>query len=285
MKPTKSIYKIVSLSCCAMALGMVMAGCRFGKDDKVVARFESGTITKGLIQNKLQALPPQIREAVVKQKEDFVQQLVDEKLLFKEALKRGMDQDKEVKDLIAAAREKILIAKLIQTEVDSKISFEADEALKFYESHPDEFMSPLILRASHILLASKEDAERVRLELETGADFEKMAREKSLHASGERGGDVGFFQKGQFLPEFEKAALALKVGEVSGVVQTQFGFHVIKLTDRIEPKRRDFESIRVPLERQLALGKKRKLLDEFVNVLRKGVNVKINKEALDGITA
>ena len=92
-------------------------------------------------------------------------------------------------------------------------------------------MTPLLLKASHILVKTAEEAEAIRKELEAGADFEEMARKNSLDSTAIRGGDLGFFQKGRFVPEFEEAVFQMKKGELSPVVQSQFGWHVIKVME------------------------------------------------------
>jgi foldase protein PrsA len=87
------------------------------------------------------------------------------------------------------------------------------------------------IKASHILVNTKEEAEVIIEELKKGGDFAAIAKKKSLCPSKEEGGDLGYFGKGMMVPEFEQAAFALKVGEISKSVQTQFGSHVIKRTE------------------------------------------------------
>ena len=84
------------------------------------------------------------------------------------------------------------------------------------------------IRAKHILVEKRSEAERILEELKKGAKFEDLARKYSLCPSKKRGGDLGEFGRGQMVKEFEKAAFALKVGEISGIVKTQFGYHIIK---------------------------------------------------------
>ena len=86
------------------------------------------------------------------------------------------------------------------------------------------------VRASHILVEKHSQALRVIEELNSGGDFKELARKYSTCPSRKRGGDLGFFGRGRMVKEFEKAAFALRVGEVSGPVKTQFGYHVIKKT-------------------------------------------------------
>ncbi len=88
------------------------------------------------------------------------------------------------------------------------------------------------VRASHILVSSLEEASRILLELRKGIEFEALARRNSSCPSAEKGGDLGFFSKGQMVKEFEDVAFSMKAGEVSKPVKTQFGYHLIKVTER-----------------------------------------------------
>ena len=88
------------------------------------------------------------------------------------------------------------------------------------------------VRASHILVSSEREANRILEELRKGKDFGEMARRNSSCPSGKSGGDLGFFGKGQMVKEFEDAAFSLKEGELSKPVKTDFGFHIIKVTAR-----------------------------------------------------
>ena len=88
------------------------------------------------------------------------------------------------------------------------------------------------IRASHILVSTLDEAKTVISELEDGKDFAKLAKKYSSCPSKEQGGDLGFFSKGQMVKEFEDAAFSLKKGEISDPVKTQFGYHIIKLTEK-----------------------------------------------------
>ena len=88
------------------------------------------------------------------------------------------------------------------------------------------------IRASHILVKTEEEAKKLYDEIQNGASFAKIAEENSLCPSGQNGGDLGFFGKGMMVKPFEDAAFSLNVGEISQPVQTQFGWHLIQLTDK-----------------------------------------------------
>jgi parvulin-like peptidyl-prolyl isomerase len=94
---------------------------------------------------------------------------------------------------------------------------------------PGRFMKEV--KASHILVKTKSEAEKILDELKKGASFSKLAQQHSECPSKKKGGDLGWFGRGRMVPEFEKAAFSLKKGELSDIVKTQFGYHIIKVTD------------------------------------------------------
>ncbi len=106
------------------------------------------------------------------------------------------------------------------------------EAEKYYDSHKDQFFLDQV-KASHILVKTKEEAEEIKQKLDTGDNFEELAKEHSIDGSAQAGGDLGYFSKGRMVKPFEDAAFALEIGEISDIVQSQFGFHIIKVTDKI----------------------------------------------------
>lgn len=96
----------------------------------------------------------------------------------------------------------------------------------------DNYSEATQIRASHILVRTKEEADEIRKEIQKGMSFSQAAREFSLCPSGEEGGDLGYFDKGMMVPEFENVAFSLPIGQLSQPVQTEFGWHLILVTDR-----------------------------------------------------
>lgn len=160
-------------------------------------------------------------------------------------------------------RRDLVISNFVEKTVVSKITVTEDDARKFYEQNPDKFMRSEALRASHILIGTDaktspedkkkafEKAEKLRKELAAGADFATLAKENSTCPSSKQGGDLGYFGKGRMVPPFEKAALALKPGEISDVVETGFGYHLIKLTEKKAAEKVDFKEARQRIEEYL----------------------------------
>lgn len=262
-----------------------LTGCAQKPSGTVLARFGSSKITASEFKEKMQNLPKEIKNVAIRRKKDFLEEMVNEQYLYQEAMRRNIQNEPEVKQLLEAARRKIVIAKLIQEEIDKKINLSSDNATNFYELHKEEFMTPLLLRASHILVKTQGDADEVKNQLNAGADFEQLARTKSLDNTAIRGGDLGFFQRGQMIPEFEEAVFKMQKGEVSGVIKTPFGYHIIKLTDRAEPAQRDFRQVKNLVEKQLLNDKRSKLFNEFMKKLKGNDQIQIDEKALDVVSS
>jgi peptidyl-prolyl cis-trans isomerase C len=154
------------------------------------------------------------------------------------------EQKMTVEKLRDNARTDLLVNKLLEQEVVSKVSVKPADVSAFYEKNPDKFKQPDAVRASHILIivppeadarakaALKARAEEALKAAKSGQDFGTLAKQYSQDGSASRGGDLGFFPRGQMVPEFDKAAFSMQPGEISGLVQTQFGYHIIKVTER-----------------------------------------------------
>jgi peptidyl-prolyl cis-trans isomerase C len=174
--------------------------------------------------------------------------------------------------------------KLMDKQV-GQIDINDAEALAFYEENKEDFNTPEQVQASHILIkvspsatpeekaAAKEKAEKLLKEVKEGGDFATLAKENSDCPSKAKGGDLGLFGKGQMVKEFEEAAFGLQPGQVSGVVETQFGYHIIKVTDRKEAGMTAFEKVKADIVKNLKQGKKNQQFRQYVQKLRAEANV------------
>ena len=142
-------------------------------------------------------------------------------------------------------------------------------------------MLPERWRASHILVDTPEEADSIKQKLSEGSSFEELAREKSKDATAKVGGDIGYFSKGQLVPEFEEECYKLTVGDVGSVVKTQFGYHVIKLTDKKNPEVQEFSAVKDMIKRELEREKKKALLDKMMADVRHDSKIVINEKLLE----
>jgi len=197
------------------------------------------------------------------------------------------DLDMSEKDLREYTRKELIITHFVTTTIVPRITVSEEESKKFYDQNADKFRQDEKVRASHILCGidakasaeekkkAREKAERLRKELANGADFATLAKENSTCPSSKQGGDLGFFGKGQMVQPFEQAAFALKPGEISDVVETQFGYHIIKQTERTKAETVPFSAARPRIEEYLKNQKVNTAVGDFLTELRKTAKIEM----------
>jgi peptidyl-prolyl cis-trans isomerase C len=266
----------------AALMGFYLSGC--GKpavnEEEILVSIGDTDVTVTDFNERVSNLPERYREIAQKRKAAYVQELINDTLLYQEAIRKGLDKDEEVIKVFDEARKKILVAKLLSNEIESVIEMSDEEIEEFYTENEFRYMTPEVMRASHILVNSAEDAGSVIEELKSGAGFEKVARERSLDPTAQKGGDIGYFPKGQLMPEFEQACSFLQVGETSGVVKTSLGYHVIKLTDRRPPTVRPLDEVKGEIFQRLREVKRRDSFNVLLEKLKSSTEIKVNEKAL-----
>lgn len=157
--------------------------------------------------------------------------LIEMKVVAQKAKAEKIDQTDEFKRRIAYVQQRVMMQQLLVREAKNAAT---DAAMKkFYDEQIGQIKPTEEVRARHILIEGEDDAKKALARVKGGEDFAKVAKELSKDpGSGAEGGDLGFFTKDRMVPEFAEAAFALKPGEVSGLVKSQFGFHIIKLEER-----------------------------------------------------
>ena len=276
----------VSFSCLVLVtvIAVVSAGVYAAdtESDKknAVARVNGGFITRedyqrqfNIAQQQLLRQGVPLDDAGLKRlRNEVLENLIDNELLFEESKRRGYAADEreinsqfdEVQaqfpteqEFRAALEEmnytavtfkyaverSITLEKLIENDIAPGITVSDEESRLYYEDNPEYFVQPKQVRASHILIMvedqnneqqKQEALEKIKLvqqKLRDGGDFAALAIEHSEGPSSAQGGDLGFFQSGQMVPPFEEAAFSMQVGEVSDIVETRFGYHLIEVTD------------------------------------------------------
>lgn len=153
--------------------------------------------------------------------------------------------------------------------LSSKATVTDKDIQDYYDQNKESFSTPEQVRASHILVKTKEEADAILKQLKDGADFATIAKEKSLDTgTKDAGGDLNYFGKGQMDPAFEKAAFELKVGETSQPVQSAYGFHIIKVTDHKQAASPTFEEKKEDIKNILMMSKINELAQPFIEELK-----------------
>lgn len=216
----------------------------------LIATVDGQEIRQADVRAFVASLPPQTQQLPSGQLLPLVlQELINTKILAKLARRDGLDKEPEFEQQINSAAEQILrqifLERLSQTALN-------DEAIqKYYDENIGSAEGDLEVRARHILLETEADALAVVEELESGGDFEQLARDRSTGPSAPAGGDLGYFTREAMVAPFAEAAFAMAVGEVSAPVQTRFGWHVIKVEDRRETAPPPLAQVRDEIARQL----------------------------------
>ena len=167
----------------------------------------------------------------------------------------------------------LLINKLMN-EVTKDISISDEEAKKYYNNNKNQYEHKEQLKASHILVKSKEKAEEVLNKLNNGDKFAKLAEEYSQGPSSKNGGSLGYFSKGEMVPAFEKAAFDMKVGEITDKpVKTDYGYHIIKVEDKKESGTASFKDVKDNIKQQLASERKQSKWSDFVKQLKEEADI------------
>lgn len=188
-----------------------------------------------------------------------------------------------LEDLKAQIRMQIQVKALMEAKTPDAEVTEAD-VKKFYDENPQHFNQPEQVQASHILCGKRgitedeypaelEKIEKAKARLDAGEAFEEVAKDVSTCPSSAKGGDLGFFGKGQMDPAFEKAAFGLEVGQTTDVVKTSFGYHIIKLTDKKEGGVTSFDEAKDQITQFLTQQKQRAFWTEYSKTMREDATI------------
>ncbi|OSQ29543.1 peptidylprolyl isomerase [Thalassospira sp. MCCC 1A03138] len=241
----------------------VMAQDAAPAEDQVLATVNGEEILESEVRATQQGLPQQYRQLPFEMlKPMLVDREINQRLLMLAGQDAGLADDEEVKNQLAALERRLVAETYLERAIAEKVT---DDAIK---AHYDEFIKtnepePQV-HARHILLENEDDAKAVIAELDDGADFVELAKEKSTGPSGPNGGDLGFFNKGDMVAPFAEAAFAMEPGTYSKEpVQTQFGWHVILVEEKKDGVQPTLEEIRQQMEAEVTQQAVQDLIEEL----------------------
>ena len=267
------------LVCCGLAAGNLLlpAGIATAQEDKVIATVNGKNITEAeltLAESDLDPqfsrLPPEQRRAAA------LSAVIEICLLSAQAEANGLDKQPDFERRMNFLRQRALHSALVEADVASKVT--DDQIRARYDKEIAATPPSNEVHARHILVKTKEEADAIIKQLDGGAKFEDLANQHTTDPSGKTsGGDLGYFGPGQMVPEFEKAAFALEVGAYTKQpVQSQFGFHVIKVEDKRAQQPPAFDQVKEQF-RSMVLREKYFAL---VKSLRDAAKVEVSDPAL-----
>ena len=252
--------------------------------DEILRRALDQLVTYTVLSQETRARKVAVTDAEIDQTVKQMQSQFPSEAEFKKALTaRGMTVEK----LRSDARLDMGINKMMQAEVASAPPPTDAQVREFYDKNPDKFKQEEAVRASHILIPADEKADEatkkkaraeiddVLKQLKAGGDFATLAKKYSKDGSAAQGGDLNFFSKGQMVPAFDQVAFSLKPGEMSDVVTTPFGYHIIKVTEHRAASTVPFEQVSERIKEYLTEQQKQARAQSFIEELKQKAKIEV----------
>ncbi len=237
---------------------------------EILAVIAGEEITQKEFDTFLQGVPQQ-QQAYLSNpqfRQQCLEQLITLYLFAKKGEEINLEESEEFKAIMANARREVL-ARLAMGATLEKVAVSEEDMKSFYEENKALFVKEPSVSAKHILVASEEECSKILEAVVNGEKtFEEAARESSTCPSGQRGGDLGEFGRGQMVKEFEEAAFDAEIGHVVGPVQTKFGFHLIKVEAKNEGGVADFEEVKESIYKEMIQMKQRDVYEATVAELK-----------------
>ena len=258
------LRKIVSSILAFLLFSIMFLKTTQAQNIPIVANVNNEDISLETMIHAMNELPPEIQsQPFMSYYEDLLERVIDIKLFAQEGKKMKLDEEPSVRAAIDFVIEKVLMQAFLSKYVQENIKEENIKAS--YNNFIADETSREEIKASHILMDTESEAIDVINMLNDGDDFAELAKNKSTGPSGPSGGDLGWFKRGQMVPPFEKAAFSLNKNEISQrPVQTQFGWHVIKIFDKRIPEAPSYENMKSKLIQDL----ERKIVSKKIQDLR-----------------
>jgi len=199
---------------------------------------------------------------------------------FLEILAKTGDNPETLRDRV---ERNLKLRNFVQKKFFDSTDVSDEDMQKYYDQYPERFNKSEEVRASHILFAESDIDTALEIHeklTETDADFAEHAKKHSTCPSGQNGGDLGFFDRGKMVPEFEKAAFETPVGQISDLVQSQFGYHIIKVTDKREGGKFELNEIKKELKQSMVNSIVNHKIHKFTEELRKTADIQIDSETM-----
>jgi peptidyl-prolyl cis-trans isomerase C len=268
-------------------------------DSRVIAEVGDEKILFGDLNNLIQMMPPSYRAMFsnVEQMSKLLERQIDNMIYAQEARRLKIDEKPDVKYKLEEFTKGILTQALIEETVNKNVTVTDEEIEEYYKNNISEFQVPEKVKVSHILIAvdsdagenvkaeKKKQAEQVLYKVKAGENFAELAQQFSDDAATKkRGGVLGFFPRGAKSSEIEEVAFDLKKDEVSDIVLTDKGYHIIKMLDKKEGTTKSLEDSRKKITNKLTQKKKNEAIQSLLEDLKAKTKVVIYEETLKEIT-
>lgn len=239
------------------------------ENNKVLAKVATREITQENLNFFLKSLNPQVAAQFYSEEgqKQLLDEMINQELLYLDALDKGLEKHEAYQVEVENLKENLLKQYAVN-QLLKDIQVSDQEVEGFYQDNKDQFVSPKSIKASHILVDDKDHADQIIKEIEEGLSFEEAAQKYSNCPSKEKGGDLGFFSKGQMVPEFEEAAFNMELNKVSQPIKSEFGYHIIKVNEEKEEGSKSLDEVKSQIQNQLTSQKQQAVYFEKVEGLK-----------------
>ncbi|MCO5733697.1 peptidylprolyl isomerase [Rhizobium sp. SSA_523] len=269
------MFRPTFVAAAALAVAVSFQAPAFAQDDAIVAKIGSVEIHQSDLDTAIANLSQQYQQLPEDQRKiAALSQLVDIKLVAKQAEQAGLQNSEDFKKRMAYLQERELHNAYLRDQFDK---LKPEEVKARYEKEVASLPKEEEVHARHILVKTEDEAKEIIKQLDGGKDFVELAKEKSEDSSKSDGGDLGYFTKGRMVPEFEQAAFTLGKGAYTKTpVKSQFGWHVIKVEDKRDAQPPAFDQVE-PQVRQIVMQEK---YSQIIENAKKDQTVEIMDETL-----
>jgi len=264
---------------------LILSGCGksdIAKSSQVLAKVDDKEITTSYFERQIKNLPESVQRLSLegKGKRAILEGMINREILYKEAVKKGINKDAEIKRKLEDMEKELVISAFIQREFGSRLMVEDKEVQDYYNTHINEFKNREEIRISQIVVPQEKEAGDILGKLKEGKDFGALAAEYSVDKpTAPRKGDVGYFTYKMLPAEIRDSVFGMRIGEISGPYKMPDGYEIYKITDR-RTVSYSFEQVKNAVKLQLIDQKIQDSLKTYLDDLKKNMKIQINENLL-----
>ena len=268
---------LATISVVIVAGIIALGGCGGRSDGSTLARVGSSSLS---VTDFFASIPEQhLAVMTLEDQEEAINNWVKTELFYQEGRRQGLGTGDEIERRVREIERELVAEACIRQRLDEIEAVTEEEARAYFDAHRTEY--GIQVRLAHILVRNREEAERALTQLESGSPFETVAEGFSIDQTASLGGDLGYVRRGEMIHELEESAFSLKVGEVSSVIASGYGYHIIKVLDRHPGAGQpSFESKRAAVMNFLTSKRRREAFDDWLVELEDRTVVVIDTVAL-----
>lgn len=266
----KSMWVIIFIFC------MTFTACA-EEESPVLATVNGKIITQADFDLMIENIPPEKRMDP-QIRITLLDNMIKNELFVQKAQEANLDKDADIIKKAELYKHKLMVQKYVEMDIKKAANIDDAKMQAYYEANLQKFTQPEQVHAAHILVKDEATAKTVMEKIKSGEAFDALAKTYSTDSSAQQGGDLGFFSKGRMVKPFEDSAFVLKPGEISEIVKSEFGFHIIKVIEKKEQSAEPFEKVKPTIENYLMREFAKTYIEGRIKELQEAAKIEILKK-------